>query len=74
MPNEDITVHAIFTPNSYTITFKANGDVVSSESLTYETTIVAPEASEIEDYTFVKWTGLLETVPARDVEFVAVYT
>ena len=74
MPNEDITVHAIFTPNNYTVTFKANGEVVSSESLAYGTTIVAPEAPEMEDYAFVEWAGLLKTVPARDVEFVAVYT
>ncbi|MBR5846853.1 MAG: leucine-rich repeat protein [Bacteroidaceae bacterium] len=73
MPNENITVYAKFTPNKYTITFKANGEIVSSESLAYGTTIVAPEAPEKEYYAFVEWTNLLETVPAYDVEFVAVY-
>lgn len=73
MPDEDITVYAIYTPNNYTVTFKANDEVVSSESLAYGTTIVAPNAPEVEDYAFVEWTGLLETVPARNVEFVAEY-
>ena len=73
MPDEDITVYAIYTPNNYTVTFKANDEIVSSESLAYGTTIVVPKAPEVEDYAFVEWTGLLETVPASDVEFEAVY-
>ena len=73
MPDEDVTVYAKFTPNNYTVTFKANNAIVSSESLAYGTTIVAPEAPEIEDYAFVEWTDFIETVPAHDVEFVAVY-
>lgn len=73
MPDEDITVYAKYTPNNYTVSFKANGEIVYSELLTYGTTIVVPDAPEIEDYAFVEWLGLLETVPAHDVEFVAVY-
>ncbi len=73
MPAEDVEVHASFTPNSYTVTFKANGTIVASESLIYGSTIVAPAAPKVEGYTFVEWAGLLTTVPARDVEFVAVY-
>lgn len=73
MPDEDITVYAKYTPNKYIVTFKAYGEVVSSEMLDYGTTIVAPNAPEVEDYAFVEWANLLETVPAHDVEFVAVY-
>ena len=73
MPDEDITVYAKYTPNNYTVSFKANGEIVYSELLAYGTTIVAPDAPEIEDYAFVEWLDLLETVPAHDVEFVAVY-
>ena len=73
MPDEDITVYAKYTPNNYTVSFKANGKIIYSELLTYGTTIVAPDAPEIEDYAFVEWLDLLETVPAHDVEFVAVY-
>ncbi len=73
MPDKDITVYAMFTPNKYTVTFKANGEVVSSELLTYGTAIVVPDAPEVDDYAFVEWADLLETVPAYDVEFSAVY-
>jgi len=73
MPDKDITVDAKFTPNNYTVTFKVNGEIISSESLAYGTTIVAPDAPEIEDYAFVEWADLLETVPAYNVEFSAVY-
>ena len=73
MPGEDVTVYAKFSPNNYTITFKANDEIVSSESLAYGTAIVVPEAPEVEDYAFVEWKDLLETVPAYDVEFTAVY-
>ena len=73
MPDENLEVHALFTPNSYTVTFKANDVVLSSESLTYGSTIVAPAAPEVEGYTFVEWAGLLTAVPAHDVEFVAEY-
>ena len=73
MPDEDITVYAKYTPNNYTVSFKANGKIIYSELLAYGTTIVTPDAPEIEDYAFVEWLDLLETVPAHDVEFVAVY-
>lgn len=73
MPDGAIEVHATFVPSKYTVTFKANGVVVSSKSLAYGSAIVAPEAPEITDYVFVEWADLLTTVPAHDVEFVAVY-
>ena len=53
MPDEEVTVYAKFVPNNYTVTFKANDEIVSSGRLTYGATIVAPVAPEIEDYTFV---------------------
>ena len=73
MPDEDIVVYAKYTPNNYTVSFKANGEIIYSELLAYGTTIVAPEAPEIEDFAFVEWIDLIETVPAYDVDFVAVY-
>ena len=73
MPDEEVTVYAKFVPNNYTVTFKANDEIVSSWSLTYGATIVAPVAPEIEDYAFVEWANFIEIVPAHDVEFVAVY-
>lgn len=73
MPDKDITVYAKFTPNNYIVTFNANGKVVYSEPLAYGTTIIAPDAPEIECYAFVEWENLLKTVPAHDVEFIAIY-
>ena len=73
MPARNLTISGTFTINEYLVTFMANDVVISSESLVYGATIIAPNAPELEDYVFVEWDDLLETVPAYDVEFTAVY-
>ena len=74
MPAEDVTVNGFFTVNKYLVTFKIGDEVISSESLEYGATIVAPEAPEREGYTFDGWGEVAETIPAGDVTYEGTYT
>ena len=73
MPGEDINVEAIYTVNSYLLTFRIDGIVVKQDSVAYGTIIAAPEVEEREGHTFTGWTALPETMPAADVEVTGAY-
>ena len=73
MPGEDINVEAIYTVNSYLLTFLIDGTIVKQDSVAYGTIIAAPEAEEREGHTFTGWTALPETMPAADVEVTGAY-
>lgn len=73
MPASDVEVNGTFFINNYLVTFKVNDMIIFSESFPYGTSIIVPEAPQIDDYEFVEWIDLLETVPAYDVEFYAAY-
>ena len=67
MPTHDVTVTGTFIPNSYTLTYKVDGEVYMTTSVVYGTT-PTPEPIPIkEGYTFSGWSGLPETMPAHDV-------
>ena len=71
---KDVVVTGTFNINSYVVTFKADGKVIKSETLTYGTAITAPENPTKEGYTFVGWNPEVDaTVPAKDVTYEAVY-
>jgi hypothetical protein len=74
MPAKDVTIFGIFDINKYLVTFKIGDDIIASDSLTYGTAIVAPEAPEKEGYTFNGWQDVPETVPASDVTIESSYT
>ncbi|MCQ2069910.1 MAG: InlB B-repeat-containing protein, partial [archaeon] len=76
VPAEDIEFDAEYTVNSYTVTFRADGNIVSSVEMEFETEIVTPEAPEKVGYTFSKWIGFTEgmTVPSYNIVFDAEYT
>ena len=73
MPGEDINVEAIYTVNSYLLTFLIDGTVVKQDSVAYGAIIVAPEVEEREGHTFTGWTAIPETMPAADVEVTGAY-
>ena len=73
MPGEDINVEAIYTVNSYLLTFRIDGTVVKQDSVAYGTIIATPEVEEREGHTFTGWTALPETMPAADVEVTGAY-
>ena len=69
MPAKDVTVAAVYTVNSYTVTFKIGDEVIYSESLPYGSKIVAPEAPVIDGKTFSGWGKVAEVVPANNVVY-----
>ncbi len=73
--DSDVTYYAVFaaTPNSYTVTWKADGAVVTSESVAYGTAIPTVNVPEKTGYTGV-WDYKGTTMPARDLTINAVYT
>ena len=74
MPAEDVTINGTFVINKYNVTFVIDGEVVSSVSMEYGTSIIAPEAPEREGHTFNGWGEVAETVPAHDVTYEGTYT
>ena len=70
----ELVITAQWSINKYAVYFIANKKTVYSAILPYGSEIVAPEAPEVEGYTFVGWTPEVDaTVPARTVYYEAVY-
>ena len=74
MPAHDIVVMGSYTVNKYTLTYKVDGAEYKSVEVDYGTTIVAEPAPEKEGHTFSGWQGLLETMPAHDVEVTGTFS
>ena len=72
MPNHDVRVTTISTPNTYTVTFDSNGgSPVPPMELEYGERFRFPEDPVRDGYEFVGWSGAVLTMPARDVTMVA---
>ena len=69
MPAKDVTTHATYTVNNYTVTFKIGDEVIYTESLPYGSKITAPEAPVVDGKVFSGWGKVAETVPAMDVTY-----
>ena len=74
MPAHDVTINATFIPNKYLVTFKIGDEVIASDSLEYQSAIVAPEVPEKEGYTFSGWGEVADTVPAHDLTYEGSYS
>ena len=74
MPAEDVTIEGTFTANKYLVTFKIGNEVIASDSLEYQSAIVAPEAPEKEGYTFSGWGEVADSVPAHDLTYEGSYS
>ena len=67
MPAKDVVVEGSFTVNSYTLTYKVDGEVVETSSVEYGTAITALDEPMKEGHTFSGWTEVPATMPAKDV-------
>ena len=74
MPKHDITIVGTSIINKYLATFTIDGEVIVSDSIEYGSTIVAPEVTGREGYTFSGWNEVSETMPAEDVVFNGFFT
>ena len=77
MPDESLTLTAVFEKNEYTVTFD-DGTNVTEEKYFYDDEITAPENPEREGYSFAGWLDEngkpvrdFGKVPAKNIEFKA---
>ena len=68
MPENDVEIIGIFSVNSYTLTYKVDGDIYKTVTLDYSTVITAEEVPAREGYTFSGWSEIPVAMPANDVE------
>ena len=66
LPAANITVTAVWSVNTYTITYTVNGKGYSVQTYEYGAAIITPAYDVPEGYTFSGW-GVPETMPAEDL-------
>ncbi|MBE6638579.1 MAG: hypothetical protein E7616_03860, partial [Ruminococcaceae bacterium] len=66
MPAENVTFNATLTPNSYTVTFTINGEVIEIFTIEYGSIITLPEYTPPLGHMFFGW-DVPETMPAEDI-------
>ena len=62
-----IQLSALFTANSYKLTYLVEGEKYKTDSIAYGGTIIPETYPTKEGYTFSGWSELPETMPAHDV-------
>ena len=70
MPAKDVTIIGSFIINSYTLTYTVDGDTVQTDSVVYNTEIVALEEPTKEGHTFSGWSEIPDSMPAKDVTII----
>ena len=73
MPAYDMTVYAEFETNDYSIAYIVDGEVYETVTVAYDAVITPIEAPEKDGYTFNRWEALPQTMPAENIEVVAIY-
>ena len=68
MPAEDVIVVGTFNINSYTLTYKVDGEEYKTSTVVYGTELTAETEPTMEGYTFSGWSEIPEKMPAHDVE------
>ena len=66
LPAANITVTAVWSVNTYTITYTVNGEEYSVRTYEYGAAIITPAYDVPEGYTFSGW-SVPETMPAEDL-------
>ncbi len=74
MPNHNVEVTGSFTINSYTLTYKVDGNVYKTLTVPYGSTITPEAAPTKEGYTFSGWSEIPKTMPAKDVVVTGSFT
>ena len=74
MPAKDVTVTGTFSVNSYTLTYKVDGEVYKTLTYSYGSKINPAKEPTKEGYTFSGWSEIPETMPAKDVTVTGSFT
>lgn len=67
MPAKDLEFNGSYIASVFGITFRIDGNIISSDRLIYGAEIVVPEAPAKEGYSFTGWKNVPASMPARDV-------
>ena len=73
MPADNIVVYGSFKANDYIITYIIDGEVYDTVAVPCDAVVEPIGAPEKDGYVFNHWEGMPQTMPACDVEVVAVY-
>lgn len=73
MPAQDVVVTGTFSINSYTITYKIDGEVYSTQTVEYGSSITPPTVENLDGYDFA-WEEYPTTMPAHDIIINGTYT
>ena len=68
MPDGDVTVTGYYVANNYNLTYKVDGQLYKTETISYGASITPEPVVEREGHTFSGWSEIPETMPAHDVE------
>ena len=74
MPAKDVTIVGTFSANKYNVIYVLDGETFKTEQVAYGTAIVLVNAPAKEGYTFVGWSEVPSTMPAKDVTVTGSYT
>lgn len=72
MPAKDIVAVCTLNLNTYTVTFKVNGEVYHTAQVKYTFPIPYPENPSVDGYTFKGWDSSISEMPNSDVTINAV--
>ncbi len=67
MPAKDVVVTGSFSVNSYTLTYKVDGEDYKTAIIVYGSPLTPETEPTKEGYTFTGWSEIPETMPAKDV-------
>ena len=67
MPSNDININGTFSVNTYTVTYKIDGETYATDSIAYGSEIVLRDEPTKDGYTFSGWSEAPETMPAEDI-------
>lgn len=73
MPARNLEFLGDYYPNTYTLIFKIDGEVVSEEPMLYGSDITTPDVTEKEGYAFSGWGVVPSEMPAQDLEISGSY-
>ena len=73
MPTYDLTFNAFFTVNDYVLTYKVDDVVYQQDTIAFGDTITPIAGPAKKGFTFNRWVGLPETMPAEDITVTSLY-
>lgn len=74
MPAHDVEVTGTFSVNSYTLTYKVDGEVYNTVTVDYGASLTPETLPNREGYSFSGWSEIPATMPARDVEVTGTFS